>query len=103
MAVEWIAAGFDPGAFWGQTPRGIQRALRGAEKRRLRALSDATTAAWIGAHANHDDLRDFLSALESGPKAPLPPEAQSRALESMKQKLGTISMEEYRARLRGQA
>jgi len=78
----------------------VQRALRGAHRRRLAALHDATLSAWVGAHTDKDGLRDFLGGLEDSPKKPLPPEAQARALESMRQKLPTITMDEYRARLK---
>lgn len=79
----------------------MQRALRGAHRRRLAALHDATLAAWVGAHTDKDGLRDFLDGLDDSPKKPLPPQAQARALESLRQKLPSITMEEYRARLRG--
>lgn len=103
LAVDWIAAGFDPDAFWRQTPRAIQRALRGAARRQRRAMADAALCAWVGAHYNGEALRDFIASLDDSPKPQLSPEAMGRALESMAQKMAVISMDDYRARLRGQA
>lgn len=103
MAVHWTAAGFDPDAFWRQTLRGVQRALRGAALRRKRARADAAEAAWIGTHADQRGLQAFFDGLEAPRKTPIPPEQAGRALENMAQSLGVITMEQYRARLRGQA
>ncbi|MBN8291028.1 hypothetical protein JI664_03530 [Rhodobacter sp. NTK016B] len=101
--MDWIAAGFDPGAFWSQTPRSLQRVFKGAARRRSAALYDATLAAWIGENLDHEGLRDFLAGLDDRPKPPLPPEAQRHALESMARSMAVISMDDYRARLRGEA
>lgn len=81
----------------------MQRALRGAEKRRRTALSDAALAAWIGAHADKDGLREFLDDIDSGPRPAIPPEAYGHALESMAQKMAVITLDDYRARVRGGA
>ena len=103
MAVHWTAAGFDPNAFWHQTLRGVQRALRGAALRRKRARADAAEAAWLGAHADQTGLQRFFDSLDAKPRTPIPPEQAGRALENMKQSLGVITMEQYRARLRGRS
>lgn len=103
LAVDWIAAGFDPDTFWRQTPRAVQRALRGASRRRREALADAVTSGWIAAHGGKEDVQAFLASLDDRPRAPLSPEAMGRALRNMAQKMAVISMEDYRARLRGQA
>lgn len=102
MLVDWIAGGFDPVAFWSQTPRGVQLALRGVARRRVHDLTEATLAAWVGAHTNHDGLRDFLAGLDDRPRRALPIEAQARALENMAQGVAVLSLEECRARMRGQ-
>ncbi len=67
----------------------------------MQALIDAATAAWVGSHTDLDGFQDFVRGLDSGPKQPLPPEAQARALDSMQQKMAVITMDDYRARLRG--
>jgi hypothetical protein len=101
LAVQWTAAGFDPEAFWRQTLRGVQRALRGAALRRKRARADAAEAAFVGHHADQRGLQSFFDALEARPKTPIPPEQAGRALQNMAQSLGVITMDDYRARLRG--
>lgn len=76
-------------------------ALRGADRRRRMALADAAQAAWIGAHADRDGLMSCLRGLDEGPRKEIAPEAWGKALESMKQTMAVISMDDYRARLRG--
>lgn len=75
--------------------------MRGAERRRAGARIDAAIAAWIGAHCDGDGLREFVEGQAEGPRKPLPPEAQAHALESMRNKMAVITMDEYRARLKG--
>jgi hypothetical protein len=43
---EWIAAGFDPAAFWDETPRSFVNAMQGAALREERAHNLAMTQAW---------------------------------------------------------
>ena len=98
--IEWIAAGFDPVAAPRQTLRGIQRAVTAAARGARRRLADTTIAVFMGARASADEARQFHSDLLAPDRRPLPPEAQARALDAFANSLGTISLAEYRARLR---
>lgn len=103
MVVQWVAAGFDPDAFGRQTPRSLGLALKGADLARRRRLADAALAARAASHTDAAGFRQFQRDLESSTgRQSLPPEAMAAALSSMANKLGAISMDDYRRRIRGQ-
>ncbi|WP_190305663.1 hypothetical protein [Roseicitreum antarcticum] len=70
---------------------------------RRRAYTDTLLAAWNGARASATELRDLVDEVSQadGPRKQLPPQALAAALSSMANKLGAISMAEYRARVWG--
>lgn len=98
--MEWVAAGFDEGAFWVRSLRAIQRSLRGARLARRRRLADAGQAAWIGANADQRDLSRWLDGLDSNAR-PAGPVEWGHNLADMAAKLPVISMDEHRKRLKG--
>lgn len=59
----WIDAGFDPDAFWHQTPRTFQLVMQGVRKRGERAAEDAVRQAW--------DVAAMTSAAQVGKLKPL--------------------------------
>jgi len=100
MAVEWIAAGHAPAAFWGQTPRAVERVLRATALSARRRLADSARAAWIGTRADAQGLDRMIGAILNGPAAPQTPEQQALAMQNLNANLGVITMDEYRARLK---
>jgi hypothetical protein len=98
LAVDWIAAGHPPAAFWGQTPRAILRVLRAADIARRRHLADAAQATWVGHRANLDQLERFMAKVLSGPRPPQTPEEQALAMQNFNASIGVITMDDYRAR-----
>lgn len=46
MHAKWVECGFDPDAFWHQTPLSFQTALRGVRARREHESKAATALAW---------------------------------------------------------
>lgn len=103
LAVDWIAAGFDPAAFWIQTMRGVQRALRGAARAARLRLAEATHAAWLGRNLDQAGLQQVLDELSrpQGSRVAPTTAALAASMASMNSKLGAITMDDYRKRLRG--
>lgn len=73
----WIDAGFDPDAFWHQTPRTFQLIMQGVRKRGERATDDAIRQAWdtanmsVSAQAGKlKPLRHYLSKSNLKPQTP---------------------------------
>lgn len=79
------------------------RALRAADRGRRRQFGDAIRAALLGARGEPDRVDRVLADLDGDGRGSrdLTPEAQARALSSMANSLGAISMDEYRQRIGG--
>lgn len=95
----WIAAGHSPDAFWGQTPRAVDRVLRAAALSARRRQADMARAVWVGTRADAQGLDRYISAVLNGPAPPLTPEQQALAMQNMNANMGVISMEDALARM----
>jgi hypothetical protein len=92
----YIAAGFDPAAFWRLTPRLYLLHLEGAAQRARNQRVMAVEAAWIGANVNQNGLNQYIGEIQQvGPREALPAEALAGQLARASARVGVISMSDY--------
>ncbi|OWJ69822.1 hypothetical protein CDV50_16000 [Haematobacter massiliensis] len=96
MLEAYVAAGFDPRAFWGLTMRLYQVHMLGA-RRRLESEADARlTQAWLTAALGKQRKLPKLKTLLKRDE----PQDPEFALRSLSARLPKITMEDWRARQR---
>ncbi len=93
---DYIAAGFDPAAFWSLTPRLYLIHVEGAAQRSRRERVALVEAMWVGTHVDHDGLNQYIREIQQlAPPEPLPPEALAGQLARASAGVGVITMADY--------
>ena len=76
MLADYTAAGFDPAAFWGLSPRLYLAQMRGAHERLKREQEGRAWLAWHGAALERSkklpDLRRFVTGRSAKPQRQTP-------------------------------
>ncbi|WOI54956.1 hypothetical protein [Palleronia sp. LCG004] len=98
MLRAYVEAGFDPGTFWGLTPRLYLAHMRGAAQRFEREGRSSAELAWMTATLSRAEKIPPLAKLLRGKPEKMSPDELRVRLKALSKALPKITQEEWRAR-----